>query len=149
MTNPLTPEYLAELEAAIARATKEHSLSAGVTFSYAPNPDDLDEIIKAARTFHAIAPLLMEVIEARGRATNKELFVYDHRRDDGGFWVGVDHPELGELSIASFRYGCDEAEEQGGTLYGNAGFFVISANNIAKIEKVLRDAPKESDDERA
>lgn len=44
----------------------------------------------------------------------RSLEVFDETKMgyyDGGFWIGVDHPEWGQLSFAQVRYGCEEAED--------------------------------------
>lgn len=117
----LTPEYLAELEAAI----KE--LSGRREEGY---PKD-DMVLNAARTFHAIAPLLMEVIEARGRATEGEW-----RQFINGTQIG--DKDAGGI-CAMWRMLPEMTEEENAEGKYNADFITTAANNIAKIEKVLRD----------
>jgi hypothetical protein len=62
--------------------------------------------------------------------------VEDYRDFSGALWIGVDHPELGFLSHAEVRSGCDEAAELGDMLE-NARKIVRSVNAYDELVKAL------------
>lgn len=48
--------------------------------------------------------------------------------DDDEIWIGVNHPEVGAVTHAAIRYGCDEARELG-EVYANA-LLIVAAPDL-------------------
>lgn len=69
--------------------------------------------------------------------------VVDNRDLNGAFWIEVEHPTVGNVSLAEVRSGCEEADELGSP-EANAAFIVRCVNShdelVAVVQELIADA---------
>lgn len=83
---------------------------------------------------------LEDFIKLADAATRGPWEAVNHTMDDGEWWIGFEHPEWGQCSIASTRWGCDEAQDHGGTIESNAQFIAASRTLGPAMAKALIEA---------
>lgn len=90
-------------------------------------------------TTHPQSPLL-----ALSEKATPGPFTVEDADDDGSvYFICVQHPDAGTVSIAETRAGCDEASEMGGNPEANALFLVAAANYVRANVKALANAASE------
>lgn len=70
-------------------------------------------------------------------ATPGDWVVEDNRSLNDAFWIAAKHPEVGRVSLAEIRNGCEEASELGND-QANATLIVALRNALPEILSALR-----------
>ncbi len=89
-----------------------------------------------------MTPWLTTLKAAAERATKGPWVAVDQRFENPTFWIEVDHPEVGNVSIAEVRNGCGEADGLGNAEVNAAYIAACSPERITALLRVV-DAVKE------